>query len=570
MRGILSSLSAFGGGSTREQEADFDEAEDTMPVEPPPSPVGQDERRMQVRAYNHWAGMLGERNFPDIKDLDPRDLPDFGPYSVLLDFTKGIDNPVVPFLGDRLAVECGADLFINRLGDVPSRSLLSRITDHYMQILANQAPIGFEAEFINSRGLTVLYRGILLPFSSDDQTIDHIYGIINWKELADQATTDALLQELDGALSETVVERPEEDADSNVLDLGLIGAVADEEPVLLDEQDEELEFRTETLFTQPEFEDEDLSVEDYEEGEAEEEDERMPSLITMPVDRRERRKAQAPLDLAALADSIQPVTAADGRLPLFDPYAEDLDNHKEPAPAPLPTVSTSVRLPVPGQADSPKAMLERIAVAMEADEEATGLHDCLASARELADAARNSEDRTRGALYRAVSRAYDVSLAAAQAPEDFAELLADNGLEMQDRAPMTPVAKLVFGADYDKTRLAEIATVLSHAHRHRVARGGLRSLLQQADGGMKAVVREERRLRRADKGLPATPVHTLREELARRLRAAEPVALANFAADGPEFGVAVVRRLPTGEVVLLGEVPEDAQLVSRAGRRLLG
>lgn len=57
-----------------------------------------------------------------------------------------------------------------------------------MQILANQAPIGFEAEFVNQRGSTILYRGILLPFSSDDHAID-FNGVINWKELADQQTT---------------------------------------------------------------------------------------------------------------------------------------------------------------------------------------------------------------------------------------------------------------------------------------------------------------------------------------------------------------------------------------------
>ena len=34
---------------------------------------------------------------------------------------------------------------LTSLSDVPPRSLLSRITDHYLQIMANQAPIGFEA-----------------------------------------------------------------------------------------------------------------------------------------------------------------------------------------------------------------------------------------------------------------------------------------------------------------------------------------------------------------------------------------------------------------------------------------
>ncbi|MEL7519783.1 MAG: hypothetical protein AAFN48_12620, partial [Pseudomonadota bacterium] len=166
----------------------------------PPAAIGQDERRMQVRAYNHWASLLGERTFPSIEDLEPADLPDFGPYSVLLDFSSGIDDPMVQYLGATLAEECSASTHIQRLSDVPPRSLLSRITDHYLQIMANQAPIGFEAEFVNQRGASILYRGILLPFSSDDESIDFIYGVINWKEMADAATADELLLEIDQAL----------------------------------------------------------------------------------------------------------------------------------------------------------------------------------------------------------------------------------------------------------------------------------------------------------------------------------------------------------------------------------
>src|SRR5690606_5197572 len=54
-----------------------------------------------------------------------------------------------------------------------------------------------------------------------------------------------------------------------------------------------------------------------------------------------------------------------------------------------------------------------------------GLGDWLDSARELAVAAHGSEDRTRTALYRAIGRAYDFSVAAAGAPQEFEDLLAD-------------------------------------------------------------------------------------------------------------------------------------------------
>jgi len=200
---------------------DYDLGDEDYARDLPPAAIGQDERRMQVRAYNHWAGLLDDNNFPSIGSLEPEKLDDFGPYSVLLDFTAGIENPAIRFLGGELATECDADEEIDTLADVPSLSLLSRITDHYMQILANQAPIGFEAEFVNQRSRTVLYRGILLPFTSDGDTIDFIFGVINWKEMANQNEADELLLEIDQALNTDVTgpEVSDEDEGDHVLEL---------------------------------------------------------------------------------------------------------------------------------------------------------------------------------------------------------------------------------------------------------------------------------------------------------------------------------------------------------------
>ncbi|MFV1202186.1 hypothetical protein QML15_27460, partial [Klebsiella pneumoniae] len=136
--------------------------------------IGSDERRMHVRAYNHWVSLLQGRPYPSIEDLNPGNIADFGPHSVLLDFSKGIENPAIRYLGASLREECGVTSDITHVGEVPSRSLLSRLTDHYLQIIANRAPIGFEAEFVGQRGHNTLYRGILMPFSSDADTIDFI------------------------------------------------------------------------------------------------------------------------------------------------------------------------------------------------------------------------------------------------------------------------------------------------------------------------------------------------------------------------------------------------------------
>jgi hypothetical protein len=198
------------------------------------------------------------------------------------------------------------------------------------------------------------------------------------------------------------------------------------------------------------------------------------------------------------------------------------------------------------------------------------LADWLASARECAHHARISEDRSRNTLYEAVGRAYDFSLAAAAAPQQFAALLEESGLSVQDRAPLTPVVKLVFGIDYDKTRLTEYATVLSHAHRLELERGKLAGFLAEAEGGLKGVVNAERRLRREESGEPPQPEAAVREALARKLRELEALTMEAISGDGPEFALVMVRRDGSGAPVVIGEIDEDIALIERAARRLIG
>ncbi len=592
---------------------DYDEASDYAPGEDeadrelPPSPVGQDERRMQVRAYNHWAGLLDDRNFPSIEDLDPANLPDFGPFSVLLDFTNGIEDPAVRFLGAELANECDTSSGIAQLSDVPARSLLSRITDHYMQILANQAPIGFEAEFVNQRGSAILYRGILLPFSSDDDTIDFIYGVINWKQMADQQTSDELLLEIDQALESAPqdISAPNTDAndyqDESAMDyerprspdpvtdwadgpgasvpanpahgVPATGAGSGDpfpQPAFGDDEDED---EDENAFDE---DGDDESGDLYEAIEAVDEDPagatRFGSLLSLGGS----KVGRAPLELGD-ADAIDDdhefgeddddydYADQDAALAAWQSPVQPL--HAEPAPHTPTLAAVAAYQPdanEPGE-DEPFELTHPVE-ALIADNDDMGLYDCLAAARELALAARSCEDRSRSALYAAVGRAYDFSLAAVAEPDAFAELVADSGLTVQERAPMTPVVKLVFGADYDKTRITEYAAVLSHAHRMGIERGTLARLLSEAEGGLKGVVQAERDYRRADSGTEEVR-ETPREALARKLRAIAPLGFEDIATEGEEFALVMIRRTG-GKVLVLGEVGELA-LVEKAARKLV-
>jgi hypothetical protein len=427
-----------------------------------------------VRAYNYWVSLLGGRDFPSIEDLEPSDVLDFAGNSVLLDFTCGRDNPAVPYIGAAIREECGLDEATRTISDVPSRSLLSRLTDHYLQIIANRAPIGFEAEFVNQRDENICYRGILMPFSSDGDTIDFIYGVINWKTVDQSAAS----------------------------------APASETPATA-------------------------------------------SLIDVPImTPAEPDVAFAPLGIDDRPIDFAPPPPEEHLIWEDGPLAE---SDAEAAPAIEPSFDTEMGADVDVETD----------VVPELDLPSdTGLADRLSAARETAEAVKSADGRSRAALYRALSVAYDFAIAAQQSPEDYAELLEDSGVKAQARAPMTPIVKLVFGIDYDKARLTEFAAALSFAQREAIEPGGFQQFIEQQSGGLKALVAAERDARRPE------PKADTRGDAARaRLRQAPALSLSELAIDA-EFAVVVTRRGADGGYEPVA-VLNDESLIERAIRRAI-
>jgi hypothetical protein len=411
-----------------------------------PINIGTDERRMHVRAYNYWVSLLEGRAYPSIEDLEPENLQDFGPNSVLLDFTSGIESPSISWLGGKLREACGLPADVAAVNEIPSRSLLSRLTDHYMQIIANRAPIGFEAEFVDVDGNDIMYRGILMPFSSDDDTIDFIYGVINWKEAADPALSESLTDEVERALEGAPMARQAPNvsvwADGpNAADHHDIGQYGGDQDDVLDLSD----------------------------------------------------------------DDHVPAFEADGSESLFD---------------------------------------------------------WLAAARASADAAGEADVRSRVSLYRALGQAFDFALAADQRPDEYEELLRESNLVAQPRAPMTPIVKLVFGAGYDKTRLAEYGMALGHGKRANVARGGFQGFVETYTGGLKAIVRAERDLRRPDSAPKNLP------DCVERARSMLPKGIVEIAGQ-EEFVLLVARRIDADHVAVLGTVAADDRTLIRALQGLL-
>ena len=337
---------------------------------------------------------------------------------------------------------------------------MSRLTDHYLQIIANRAPIGFEAEFVSQRGCSTMYRGILMPLSSDGDTIDFIYGVINWKELADADTTATLTAQLNGQLADQ-------------LDAALQQSAADA-PI--------------------------------------------PAHSPVWADGPSAQQEAVPVS------EPEPMTIDD----FIDLGGEEEELEDEDVVSALP--------------------------------EDAGLADRLCIARETAEAVKSADTRSRAALYRALGQAYDFALAARDAPVDYLEILDDAGLKQQARAPMTPIAKLIFGVDYDKTRLTEFATALGHGLANTVPAGGFTPYLERYSGGLKGIVAATRAARRpSSKPAPVDNRDALRD--------APALAFVDGLPGTDEFVILVARREADGSLGIVAEVGGDDALLARAIKR---
>jgi hypothetical protein len=126
---------------------------------------------------------------------------------------------------------------------------------------------------------------------------------------------------------------------------------------------------------------------------------------------------------------------------------------------------------------------------------------------------------------------------------------------------MTPVVKLIFGADYDKTRLTEFAAALSYGRRRQLPRGGLAEYLDRFSGGLKGIVEAERRERRPEAKVDAA------DAARAALRRALPLAYVDGGTSDGEFVLYVARREPDGRLAVVAPVAADQALIEKAIRR---
>lgn len=427
------------------------------------------ERRLHLQAYEYWYGLLDGRRFPSISDMGRDQIDHFRPQSFLVDFPQRYGDPTLRFVGDDIMAECpGEGDFVGiSVNKVPVESILSRLSVHYMEVLSNRAPISFEADFENTRGIKISYRGILLPFSDDDNDIHFIMGILTWEEAAS--------------------------LEKMKLGFGKAGMASSPDPSPAPAEDEAAEEMT----------------------------------------------AESPV-----SDRVQ--EDAPGEAPEEAPEETPADAPTEPAPdsSPPPT-------PV-----------------------ATGdISGALQQGRDRARSVGHVDARSRDRLYAVLADAMALYEAAQKDPEGYQQMLARAGIRQQARAPLTPVIKLIFGSQYDKTRITEYATALKYAIAQGQTSATVKNFISTHEGGIKGCVRQARQARRAARGDQQPDAFDRAVKRLRNAPALGSAPLGDALSGEDEFVLLLGRNRPgegTVDIVAVLEEKETSlqALLKRAAREL--
>lgn len=184
--------------------------------------------RLDIGAYELWTRCHADGRVPSQQELLGHADCDFVDHSVLIRLGADDSTPTISHIGTQLWL--GLDgLLPQDIAEVPARSVLSRITEHYLEAVANRTAVGFEAEFVNEDGSAIGYRAIALPCASDGERIDAVLGVVDYSMVGEDAVGVEAVESPSepGALPKegwrSVIAKMRRDPDE---------AVADEEPAV--------------------------------------------------------------------------------------------------------------------------------------------------------------------------------------------------------------------------------------------------------------------------------------------------------------------------------------------------
>ena len=446
--------------------------------------IDASERRRHASVLNYWLSIRGDKEFPPLHDLDPLELSDAGPSSILLELISGGHDAEIRHMGEALR---DGD-WPERIMDAEGPSILTCIAKKLPIVAISRDFLAFEDEFEGENGPSRCWV-TLLPLSAGGAWVDYVYAFATVdaaKAKPAKPAKPAKKADVEEPVAEEIMDEP-------VAVETLEEPVAEEAPAAMEEAEVD---EPVAEFDEPVADDvEQAPVDEY----LEEEPEPAPAA------------SKAGPGFSKLLDSLAGLTGFYGSQPVkvdpvvYEPEEEALAEQPEEEPLDEEPVEEAFENGIEEVADEPAAeepeveepeqIEEPVAeMAPPAPETPTKgseqptrasegtLKDKLADVRAKADEAREAKLRANVALYEGLSAAYDFALDAEEAPEDYLRLVEAQGLKIQLRSPMKPVVKLAFDGMCDDATIKQLEAVLAWAFDQELPRGTLVNQIEAAGG----------------------------------------------------------------------------------------
>ncbi len=143
------------------------------------------ERRLVIRALEHWNRWRGDNPFPAPSQVVPAELGADWDDSVLMELSIDGGNWVFRHVGANLKTPDMGDGVGWPVEECSESMLVRHATAYFPKVLQKHIPVSMSGEFKHGIA-TILYRSIVLPLSSDGTTIDGLLGAANSRTVTSQ------------------------------------------------------------------------------------------------------------------------------------------------------------------------------------------------------------------------------------------------------------------------------------------------------------------------------------------------------------------------------------------------
>ncbi len=463
--------------------------------------IKDSERQKHESVLTYWLSIRGDKEFPPLRDLDPLEISDAGPCSILLELIGGGQDAEIRHLGEALQEAVN----VSRIIDAPTPSLLSAIARKLPIVSISREFLAFEDSFSAPNGSTRCWV-TLLPLSSCGSWVDYVYAFVSLDTAGSKSAATLEPVEVAEEVVAPQIATAESDLVSDATEEVEIAeetvAIAAEEPIetaQVEEEPLELADQIEATDVRPDSLPEEVAEAPvaksgpgfsklldglanltgfYGQGVNVDAVPTMELTDDLPVDA-EAQAEEAVEEVTADAapdETVEPQAVTEDELLLVEPDGAAPEIESEAVESEI----TDLPGEEPEHPAEPQTELQdepKAASKLEGP-----LQDQLAQVRAKAEEARQAQLRVTQALHESLSAAYDFALDAEGSPEEYLRLVEAQGVRIQLRAPMAPVARMAFDDVCDAATIRQFEAVLAWALKVELPRGALLERIESAGG----------------------------------------------------------------------------------------